>query len=237
MEKLPQRLGQRADHRLRRATGCRRRRAGGRREESSALEGRGRVLVRPSGTEPLVRVMVEAPSDSEAAEVCERLAVRSRRGGQRAALSSEIPAHRGFGEPPVAAPIRFFAEVSHVRHRRLRRAPARSGSAPRGAGEARVPRLRQRGDLDDRRRPGRVGARRRQPQRAARGRRRPPRGTAARAAVSLSRARRPPASATRAGPRTAASPRRTPTPTSTPTTASTSCSTASSRTTSSCATT
>jgi phosphoglucosamine mutase len=42
---------------------------------SAALElaGRGRVLVRPSGTEPLVRVMVEAPSDQEAADVCERL--------------------------------------------------------------------------------------------------------------------------------------------------------------------
>jgi len=37
------------------------------------LQGRGRVLVRPSGTEPLVRVMVEAPSDEEAQEVCERL--------------------------------------------------------------------------------------------------------------------------------------------------------------------
>jgi phosphoglucosamine mutase len=31
------------------------------------------VLVRPSGTEPLVRVMVEAPSDEEADAVCERL--------------------------------------------------------------------------------------------------------------------------------------------------------------------
>jgi phosphoglucosamine mutase len=41
--------------------------------ESAALEGRGRVLVRPSGTEPLVRVMVEAPSPEEADEVCERL--------------------------------------------------------------------------------------------------------------------------------------------------------------------
>jgi phosphoglucosamine mutase len=41
--------------------------------ESAALEGRGRVLVRPSGTEPLVRVMVEAPSEDEAAAVCERL--------------------------------------------------------------------------------------------------------------------------------------------------------------------
>jgi phosphoglucosamine mutase len=38
-----------------------------------ALSGRGRVLVRPSGTEPLVRVMVEAPSEQEAQEVCERL--------------------------------------------------------------------------------------------------------------------------------------------------------------------
>ncbi len=37
------------------------------------LEGRGRVLVRPSGTEPLVRVMVEAPSDAEAQSVCDRL--------------------------------------------------------------------------------------------------------------------------------------------------------------------
>jgi phosphoglucosamine mutase len=37
------------------------------------LSGRGRVLVRPSGTEPLVRVMVEAPSESEADEVCGRL--------------------------------------------------------------------------------------------------------------------------------------------------------------------
>ncbi len=35
--------------------------------------GRGRVLVRPSGTEPLVRVMVEAPTHDEADEVCARL--------------------------------------------------------------------------------------------------------------------------------------------------------------------
>jgi phosphoglucosamine mutase len=37
------------------------------------LSGRGRVLVRPSGTEPLVRVMVEAPTDEEAQDVCMRL--------------------------------------------------------------------------------------------------------------------------------------------------------------------
>jgi phosphoglucosamine mutase len=41
--------------------------------EDAALEGRGRVLLRPSGTEPLVRVMVEAPSAEEADAVCERL--------------------------------------------------------------------------------------------------------------------------------------------------------------------
>ena len=41
--------------------------------EGEALEGRGRVLLRPSGTEPLVRVMVEAPSAEEADAVCERL--------------------------------------------------------------------------------------------------------------------------------------------------------------------
>jgi phosphoglucosamine mutase len=41
--------------------------------EEAALEGRGRVLLRPSGTEPLVRVMVEAPTAEEADSVCERL--------------------------------------------------------------------------------------------------------------------------------------------------------------------
>ena len=42
--------------------------------ESAALEGRGRVLVRSSGTEPLIRVMVEAPEEAECREVAERLA-------------------------------------------------------------------------------------------------------------------------------------------------------------------
>lgn len=41
--------------------------------EDRALSGRGRVLVRPSGTEPLVRVMVEAPTDDEADATCARL--------------------------------------------------------------------------------------------------------------------------------------------------------------------
>jgi phosphoglucosamine mutase len=40
---------------------------------AAALEGRGRVLLRPSGTEPLVRVMVEAPTQDEADATCARL--------------------------------------------------------------------------------------------------------------------------------------------------------------------
>ena len=40
--------------------------------ESSALEGEGRILVRPSGTEPVVRVMVEAPAQ----ERCEAVSAR-----------------------------------------------------------------------------------------------------------------------------------------------------------------
>jgi phosphoglucosamine mutase len=42
--------------------------------ESESLRGRGRVLVRPSGTEPLVRVMVEAPAEAECEEIAGRLA-------------------------------------------------------------------------------------------------------------------------------------------------------------------
>jgi phosphoglucosamine mutase len=42
--------------------------------ESAALRGRGRVLVRASGTEPVVRVMSEAPTEEEAEAACRRLA-------------------------------------------------------------------------------------------------------------------------------------------------------------------
>jgi phosphoglucosamine mutase len=72
MDKLPQRLvnvrvGDRdaamADARLAEASA----------REAAGLAGRGRVLVRPSGTEQLVRVMVEAPTAREADAVCERL--------------------------------------------------------------------------------------------------------------------------------------------------------------------
>jgi len=72
MEKLPQRLvnvrvadreGTMADPEVTAAAA----------REAEALAGRGRVLLRPSGTEPLVRVMVEAPTTEEADAVCERL--------------------------------------------------------------------------------------------------------------------------------------------------------------------
>jgi phosphoglucosamine mutase len=49
------------------------------RDEEEPLEGRGRILLRPSGTEPLVRVMVEAPDAREADAICERLAAVVRR--------------------------------------------------------------------------------------------------------------------------------------------------------------
>jgi phosphoglucosamine mutase len=43
-------------------------------EEEAVLAGRGRILLRPSGTEPIVRVMVEAPTEEQATGVAERLA-------------------------------------------------------------------------------------------------------------------------------------------------------------------
>jgi phosphoglucosamine mutase len=47
-------------------------------EAEAALGGDGRVLVRPSGTEPLVRVMVEAPTTELAASTAESLAATVR---------------------------------------------------------------------------------------------------------------------------------------------------------------
>ena len=51
--------------------------------EEAALAGHGRVLLRPSGTEPVVRVMVEAPTD----EAARAVAAPAGRRGPRAALA------------------------------------------------------------------------------------------------------------------------------------------------------
>jgi len=42
-------------------------------DQSKVLEGRGRVLVRASGTEPLLRVMVEGDSESEVKQIAQTL--------------------------------------------------------------------------------------------------------------------------------------------------------------------
>ena len=47
-------------------------------DENGRLQGRGRVLVRPSGTEPLLRIMVEAPTENECDAVLTRLTERAR---------------------------------------------------------------------------------------------------------------------------------------------------------------
>jgi phosphoglucosamine mutase len=46
---------------------------------NAELDGRGRVLVRPSGTEPVIRVLAEAPDEAEAADLCGRIAALVRR--------------------------------------------------------------------------------------------------------------------------------------------------------------
>jgi phosphoglucosamine mutase len=43
-------------------------------EVNGDLNGDGRVLVRPSGTEPVVRVLAEAPTHREAEALCARIA-------------------------------------------------------------------------------------------------------------------------------------------------------------------
>jgi phosphoglucosamine mutase len=42
------------------------------------LDGRGRILLRPSGTEPLVRIMVEAQDERESRETAESIAAQVR---------------------------------------------------------------------------------------------------------------------------------------------------------------
>ena len=47
---------------------------------NAELDGRGRVLVRPSGTEPLVRVLAEAERAEEAEDLCASIARLVRQG-------------------------------------------------------------------------------------------------------------------------------------------------------------
>jgi phosphoglucosamine mutase len=44
------------------------------RREIEDLAGRGRVVVRPSGTEPVVRVLAEAETEKEASDLCVKIA-------------------------------------------------------------------------------------------------------------------------------------------------------------------
>ncbi|MEC7994117.1 MAG: phosphoglucosamine mutase [Pseudomonadota bacterium] len=48
------------------------------RESESQLAGRGRILVRPSGTEPLLRIMVEGDDLKEVSQIARTLAIRAR---------------------------------------------------------------------------------------------------------------------------------------------------------------
>ena len=73
-------------------------------KESATLEGRGRVLVRPSGTEPLVRIMVEAPTEEECSEILGRLMEIARTELEQAAIcNGPITAGRGSAPGTIAA--------------------------------------------------------------------------------------------------------------------------------------
>jgi phosphoglucosamine mutase len=61
-------------------------------EEEASLGTQGRVLLRASGTEPLVRVMVEATGDGVAETIAQRLSALVRHELQTAATHSGQPA-------------------------------------------------------------------------------------------------------------------------------------------------
>ena len=189
MEKLPQRLvNVRVDDRDAAMASSELAEASER--EARALEGRGRVLVRPSGTEQLVRVMVEAPSDDEAEAACDRLvAVVSGARSLAAAIRAES---RRVQQRHDALPPR--AQHLDQRGRRDDAPPARPRGARRAprSPPASTPAARRRARATARRRAGRRRRRggRRAPRRGGAARACPPR-RARRAAGRPSRRRRP----------------------------------------------
>ena len=64
----------------------------------------GRVLLRPSGTEPLVRVMAEAPTPELAKQVVDRLVTVVRREPEHmSARSQHLGSGKAAGHPPTQA--------------------------------------------------------------------------------------------------------------------------------------
>ena len=216
--------------RIARAAGgarCRRRCWSGSRTVNGELNGDGRVLVRPSGTEPVVRVLAEAPTQEEAEALCARIAVA------RQPESSADPSRDVAGERSHSRARLFLGRFSRVA-REVRTAGCAGSSDMSGSREAKplllsgLRRLEYRGydsaGIALREAAASSTFARSGTFRICRGRR----------AERLAHAAR--ASGTRAGRRTAASPCRTRIRSSAATRASSrSCSTASSRTTASCA--
>ena len=124
---------QRPRRRPRRRDGRARRSAAASAREGAALEGRGRVLVRPSGTEPLVRVMVEAPTAEEAA--------RSAPASSRSSSASRRPAERRT-QPRATRPAASGAEVRAMSCRFVCRCLAEPGWLHRELSRGRRARLR-----------------------------------------------------------------------------------------------
>ena len=141
-------------------------------EEEAVLGDRGRILLRPSGTEPIVRVMVEAPTQDEAQGVASRLAdvVKASCAPLRAPPDIRVTArgtpgygrrrgrgHRADQPPQRGRPARVVGGRARRDRRPARQAVAAVGAEPRRAAR-RQPRARHHAAGRDRRpRDGRRG--------------------------------------------------------------------------------